>query len=246
MTIDEAIGLFSPITYAVSNKLDGNMSFKWGAQKEVIENREKFLRKNHSSLNDCVIMQLQHEDSILIADENMRGKGAHVPSESVVAEAVITEQKGLVLFLLTADCLPIAYYDPKKKVVALAHLGWKPTEKKLAARVVAKMVAEFGTDPHDLIVLVGPSIHKDSYVVMNPRQKESVDWRAFLEDTPSGETKIDLVAFNRDQLLHAGVLAKNITVDARDTAQSNEFYSHYRSTRTGEPEGRFATIIGLK
>ncbi len=246
MTIDGATKLFPGITYGVSDTSDGNMSFTWGPTEEVIRNREVFLRGKGLKLEDCAVMSLQHEEKIVIVGRDSLEKNVFASSEGIIAEALITKEKGLTLFLMTADCLPIAYYDLKREIVALAHLGWKPTEKKLAAKVVREMVEKFETDPRDVIVLIGPGIHKDSYVFMNPQQKQFAEWQPFLEETPSGETKIDLVGFNRDQLLRLGVLPRNIVIDPNDTAQSPRFYSHCRSLRTSEPEGRFATIIGLK
>lgn len=246
MTIGEAIKLFPGITYGVSDTSDGNMSFVWSPAEEVIRNREAFLRGKGLKPEDCAVMSLQHEEKIVIVGRDSLEQSALAPSAGIIAEALITREKGLALFLMTADCLPTAYYDPKKEVVALAHLGRKPTERKLAAKVVRKMAEEFETDPRDVVVLIGPGIHKDSYIFMNPQQKQFAEWQPFLEETPSGETKIDLVGFNRDQLLRAGVLPQNIVIDPNDTAQSPRFYSHYRSLRTGEPEGRFATVFGLK
>jgi copper oxidase (laccase) domain-containing protein len=72
------------------------------------------------------------------------------------------------------------------------------------------------------------------------------EWQPYIEDLASGETTIDLIAFNRDQLIELGVQEENISIDPVDTVTSDDYFSHYRSVRTGELEGRFATVLALK
>lgn len=51
---------------------------------------------------------------------------------------------------------------------------------------------------------------------------------------------------NRKQLLDMKVKETNIYTSSIDTFKSPEYFSHYRSVRTGEDEGRFATVVGMK
>lgn len=220
------------------------MSFSFGDKKEVLKNRKAFLKKNGVSLGDCVVMQVEHEEKIVPVDahDTIEKKG----EDSVVeAEALITKTKGVVLFLLTADCLPVTFFDPSKKVIGLAHLGWRPSERSLALKVVKALHKEYGCDPSDILVWIGPGIHKESYVFENPLQKTLPNWAPYLQDLPTGETQVDLVGFNMAQLQDCGILPEHIEVDGTDTAKSKEYFSHYRSTRTGKEEGRHATIITL-
>ena len=219
------------------------MSFKWGEIEEVIRNRKTFLEKNGFHLEDCVVMQVEHGEKIVIVDSSSKNT---LTEFAISADALITKEKNLTLFLLTADCLPITLYDPKNEVIALAHLGWKPTDLKLIVKVIEELKNKFGSDPIELIAHIGPGIHKESYIFKNLTQKNSPEWLPFLEDIPSGETKIDLVGYNRAQMLAAGLLEDNIFIDSADTAISDEYYSHYRSVRMGEKEGRFATVLTLK
>ena len=188
-------------------------------------------------------MQVEHGEKIVIVDSSSKNT---LTEFAISADALITKEKNLTLFLLTADCLPITLYDPKNEVIALAHLGWKPTDLKLIVKVIEELKNKFGSDPIELIAHIGPGIHKESYIFKNLTQKNSPEWLPFLEDIPSGETKIDLVGYNRAQMLAAGLPEDNISVDSADTAISDEYYSHYRSVRMGEKEGRFATVLTLK
>lgn len=239
------INLQKNLVYTTSATVDKNLSIVWGDKEEVLENRKKFLEKQGISLKDCVIMQVEHEDKVIFANSSHTVK--NTSSEAVVVgEALITQEKNVILFLLTADCLPVSFYDPVQNVIALAHLGWKPTNLQLVKKVVKTLSEKYNSQPKDIIVLIGPSIRKESHIFKDPVQKSLPKWRPFLNDLPSGETAVDLLSYNTAQLVESGVLLENINTDPTNTATSPNYFSHYRSVRTGEPEGRFATILGMK
>ena len=231
---------YDELSYETSTKSDGNLSFTYGERNEVLENRKKFLSKFGLRLDDTVVMSLHHGENIEIVDERNRGK------DSSPADTLVTQEPDLVLFLLTADCLPIVYYDPDNKVVALGHLGWRGTEAKLSQKVVHFLHKEFGSNPSKLIISIGPGIHKESYRFDALGQKEAPGWEPYLTDLPDGNIAVDIVGYNLKQLIESGVPKKNISVSDVDTCKSQNFFSHYRAKRTGEKEGRFATIVTLK
>ena len=228
---------------AASKVSDGNMSFNWGPADEVVNNRQKFLAKHGLKPEDCVVMAVDHTDAVVVVDANNKPK---TESDTVKAEALITKEKGLALFLLTGDCLPIALHDPVKEVIALAHLGWKPTNLRLIVKVIKQLQQQFGSKPENILAFVGPGVKKESYVFKDPIQKTLPGWAPFLTDLLSGETQIDSVGYNKAQMLEAGLLEQNITIDPTDTITSPDHFSHYRSVRTSEPEGRFITVVVLK
>lgn len=227
------------LLYETSTIGDRNLSLKWGEREEVLVHRDAFLSKFGSAKEECVSMEVEHADRITEVHAADRGK-------VIQTEAFITQEKGVILFLLTADCFPVAFYDPEKQVVALAHLGWKPTNMRLAAKVVEELKRVYGSQAHDIHVAVGPGIHKESYVFENPEQKELAGWADFLTELPDGRTQIDLVGHIQNQLTESGVPLENIAIRPVDTATSGDYFSHYRAVRTGEPEGRFATVLGLR
>lgn len=213
------------------------MSYVLGEHGQVERNRAEFFEKLNILKESVAVMEVEHGEQIVVLDRYQ---------PQVVAEACMTNKKNLYLFLLTADCLPVAFFDPRNQVIALAHVGWKPTNAHLVSKVIFKMQEMFNSKPEDMLVSIGPSIHKESYAVVNPLQKTSPEWKPFLLDTSSGETLIDLIGFNRLQLKEAGVLEQNINISEIDTAVSRNQFSHHRSVQTGEIEGRFATVFGLR
>lgn len=222
------------------------MSFLHGTSEDVLRNRTHFLKKHGLALEDCIVMSVDHSNLIARATEQDRGRGAFSRENVREAEALITSTRNLVLLLLTADCFPVAFYDPVRHVIALAHLGWKPTNLRLAQKVVHEFETACGSDPNNLLIAFGPGILQESYIVNVATQTNSPEWRHYLQQTPDGKTAVDLVGYNIAQLLESGVPRENITVTDIDTAASAKHFSHYRETRTREQTGRLATILALR
>lgn len=197
------------------------MSFLYGNTVDVISNRRQFLAHYDLKLEDCVAASTEHQTNIVLVGKNDRGCGMFELSSAIKADALITQQTGLVLFLLTADCLPVTFYDSKNGVVALAHLSRANTELNFMEKIALRLIDQFGSKPDQLLVSIGPAIHAESYA-------------------------IDLVKTNIEQLLNKNILEQNVTTSPVNTFNSRDYFSHRRSMVTGEPEGRFATIAFLK
>jgi len=140
-------------------------------------------------------------------------------------DALITSQKNVAIALNFADCVPIILYDPVKKVVAVAHAGWKGTASIIAKKTVAKMEQEFSTSPKDIIALIGPAIGKCCFEVQNDVMAK------LLETIAQGEHEsvydngyIDLKLVNKIQLLSSGV--EKIDVCEYCTCCKTDYYFH--------------------
>jgi len=152
------------------------------------------------SLDSCAVLRVQDKDILVIVDRSFAGRGTKSYEDAIAADGLITKEKNLNLFLLIADCLPIILFDLKKEILALIHSGWKSTEAKIAFKTVKKLIREFNCDVSDIYVAIGPAIHKSSFIFKNPIQKRLAAWKPFLEDLPQGNTAIDLIGYNKEQL----------------------------------------------
>ena len=130
----------------------------------------------------------------------------------------------------------------------MSYQSQKKPIKRHSNKVINKLQTEFGSDPKDILAYIGPGIHKESYIIDRPAELKILpDWQRFLTEIGTDKIQIDIVGYNQAQMLKAGLLPENIFIDPTDTATSNDYFSHYRSERiTGEPEGRFATVVVLK
>ena len=221
------------------------MSFSHDMPDVVVANRKHFLEKCGVHMEECVSLTLEHDEKILLVGEKEKGRGMYIHEEALCADALITNVPQTFLFLMTGDCFPVIYHDPIQKVVAVAHLGWKPTEKLLAAKVVTHMCSHFGSQPEHIQVMLGPGIHPESYHFSDPIQKKNPFWTPFLREGEAREVHIDLVSAITSQLCDVGVLNVHLRTSEVDTATSADYFSHYRAVRRGEREGRFVTVVGL-
>ena len=80
-------------------------------------------------------------------------------------DAMITNLRGLAIGVRTADCIPILLYDPVNKAAAAAHSGWRGTVAKILRNVIGKMSSTYGTEPAELLAVIGPGICADCFQV---------------------------------------------------------------------------------
>lgn len=159
------------------------------------------------------------------------------------ADAFVTNTPGVALLLPVADCNAVVYADPVHKVLSLAHLGWHSTVNDLAGKVVDYMVQRYGSDPKDILVYNSPSIRSESYVFTHLEDTLVKRWHAepYATKQADGTYAIDLVSYNHDQWLSAGIQPGNIQVSPVNTATSSDYPSH----RKGQ-SGRFAVLVMIR
>ncbi len=155
------------------------------------------------------------------------------------ADAYITDEKNLPIAIRTADCVPVFIFDPDRRIIGLAHAGWKGTYKAIAAKTVQKMQEQYFCLSSDLKIVLGPSIRKCCYQV----GEEFRDYfPAYVQDR-GGFLYADVVAANRDQLSQAGVRQENI-LDSEICTCCNKNYFSFR--RDGPKAGRMISLMMLK
>jgi copper oxidase (laccase) domain-containing protein len=199
---------------------DGNMSFLYSEQDVVLRNRRAFLAKNGLTLTDCVCMRTQDDCNIIEVTSEDVGKGMNEIETAIRGDALVTQDKDLALFLVTADCIPAVIVDNSKNILCLAHLSKMNTGKKFLTHIIHYFTRAYKSHSNDLAVAFGPAIHKESY-------------------------SSDLIGDNLRQLRKEGIKNANITVNPTNTFASRYYFSHHRSKQTNEYEGRFATIVRL-
>jgi len=162
------------------------------------------------------------------------------------ADAMATNQPGLLLAILTADCAPVLLADADAGVVGAAHAGWRGAFSGVTDAVIAAMES-LGADRARIRAAVGPCIAQESYEVDEAFRER------FLADDPANKRfftmqakpHFDLEAYAVHRLAGAGVGA--IEALHLDTYSDPErFFSYRRATHAGEPDyGRQASLIGI-
>ena len=201
---------FPKLFHAFSTKDDGDLSANFDLESKTVQRRGKFLGKLKLKLDDCIKMQVAHDDEIVEANEELKGISLRDWKKSVNVDGLVTNRNGIFLFLLIADCLPIIFYDPLNKAVGLIHAGWKGADLNIVGKAIKKLNTLYATNPKDLIVGIGPAARKDSFVKENPSQKDDTKWNGFIENVGNNKYKVDFVELCKKQLIDVGVPIENI------------------------------------
>ena len=192
----------------------------------------------------------------------------HAPA----GDGFITSTPGLLLAVLTADCLPVIVVDPMHRAVGIFHAGWRGTVKRIAEKGVGEMRKHFGSNPSQLRAVVGPGIRNCCYQVgpevratfeaqfaygselfRETKERNEIHERyplLFLTARAPGHSELptkiflDLVEANRRQLLQAGVPARHITdLKMCTSCRTDLFFSH--RAESGKT-GRMMAVVGIR
>jgi YfiH family protein len=158
------------------------------------------------------------------------------------ADAAVAGEPGWLLGVETADCLPVLLVDPPRRLVAVAHAGWRGTAAGVARRAVEALVAR-GSRPDELIAVLGPGIGPCCYEVGDEiRPAFGPGGAAFFRPGPRGRPHLDVRAANVRQILDAGVEEVRIHHLDECTACRPDLYHSYR--REGRGGGRMISFVG--
>lgn len=161
------------------------------------------------------------------------------------ADAIITDNPEVSLFMRFADCTPILLYDPAKKVAGIVHAGWLGTVRHVAGAAVKSMGAAYGSRPADVLAAIGPAIGPDHYEI-GPDVIEQVRY-SYGKDAENllighnGHTHFNLWQANKLSLERAGV--KQVEVAGLCTACHPEDWFSHRAQKG--KTGRFGALIAI-
>jgi len=217
-----------------------NMATSVGDSSEnVIENRKRIADALQIGRFDFYDLWQVHSNEVVIAEKPRRRGEPHMK-----ADAIVTNKENLALLMQFADCVPILFFDPERKVIASAHAGWKGTLSGIAAETVKMMMQKFNSEPGKIISVIGPSICREHYQI---GEDVASKVNSFFKSEEKVLTCIkekkfmDLSAANRIILEKMGL--KNIEMmDICTFCNKEDWFSH-----RGEngKTGRFASIITL-
>jgi YfiH family protein len=216
----------------------------------VLENRRRLAAGFGARLADFVFAGQVHGAGVRVVSEADRGSGAFSLEDTIPAtDALVTSAPGVVLAILTADCVPIVLHDPVVGVLACVHAGWRGTVARVSAAAVAAM-QDLGSRPADVIAGIGPAIAPARYQV-GPDVHQAVT-QAFAPapfiqpDSVPDRWRLDLWVANRFVLTEAGVPDPQIHVTDTPTGPTEPPGPSFFSDRAARPCGRLALIARLR
>ncbi len=215
----------------------------------ILINRSLLSKAVEIPLSDFVFSNQTHSDIVTVVDIRDKGKGLTLQNSLRETDALITNEKNILLFVFGADCVSILLYDTVNEVIAAVHAGWQGTVKKIVQKTIQKMTDAFGTNPENIIAGIGPSsgvccyeIGQDVETLVNQSFATTKQILKFNEK--SGKNHLDLWESNRVLLIESGVKFENIEISKICTqCNSHEFFS---SRVAKGVTGRFGAGIMMK
>lgn len=196
---------------------------------------------------DMILSQQTHTVNVKRVTAEDAGNGLTYENRFQDVDGMITNESGIVLVTSYADCVPLYFLDPVKKVIGLSHSGWRGTVNRMGMHTVNAMQREFGSEPKDIIAGIGPCICKDCYEVSEDVaaafEQEFCETDVFLYSKGNGKYLLDLGKVNEIILKEAGLKSENIENSRLCTCcNSDVFFSH---RATNGKRGNVCAFLGL-
>ena len=136
----------------------------------VINNLKNVSKKIRLKKNKIVLLRQIHSNKIYYLNK--------IPKKKLVGDGLVTSSKNIAVGILTADCAPILFYDPKKNIIGAAHAGWKGAYKKIAAKMI-NYFKKKGSKLNDLYAIIGPCISQSNYEIKEDFKKRFLNQSQF-------------------------------------------------------------------
>lgn len=236
---------FPELIHGVSGRGYGEMKF--GARVAdgvVIKNRQLFLNDLGLTLEDIVVPRQVHSSKIMVVGKHEKGQGAKEPTSILIGtDGLITTESNVYLAILTADCLPVFFYDPVSQLIGIAHAGWRG----IIDQIIPKMLDQFkslGSVPENLIIGIGPGICQKHFVVKKDVLKYFLPLYSSATFVRNNDGYIDLKKTVMIDLKKAFVNNHNIETMPFCTVCDNGIFPSFRKEGSGTLQ--MMSVIGIK
>ena len=211
---------------AVSQRKDGTMRLPSGSN-----NRRLFLEKMGLNHKDLVTPVLEHGKMI-----SRVGKKDKIINS---CDGVVTDEKGVILSVTVADCLPIFLFDPEREAIGLIHAGWRGISKGIIENTVNFFVKEFASQPEKITAVIGPGLCQNHFEVGKDVALKFANYpEAVIVNR--GRILVDIKRVAGIQLKESGLISEKIQTDLDCTFCLDSEYFSYR--RDG-PQNRTEVML---
>lgn len=215
---------FSALTAFFTTRLAGN-------------NSTDIMAERYSVSRDNIYLPIQkHTDMVQILDSSL---------SPAIADAVITQKKGILIGVQVADCVPVLLYDRTRGVIGAVHAGWRGTAQEILKGAIRAMRERFNSSPDNIHIAIGPSIRQCCYEVGDEVEisVRSVTGEGDYYINKDNKYFIDLSSANKIQALSIGIPEENIWQSEECTFCNPEKFHSYRHTK--KSAGRQGGFIGM-
>ena len=161
-------------------------------------------------------------------------------------DAVMTNLPRVILGVSTADCIPVLLHDPKHRAVCAVHAGWRGTLARITHKATVDMRAAYGTNPADLVAVIGPGISLDAFEVGDEvyEQFAAADFNLDYAAERREKWHLDLALLNRELLVQSGLDEANIRLSGICTYNRCDLF--FSARRLGTESGRIYNAIMIE
>jgi len=222
----------------MSDRNDGSMRlFIDGVlDKKFEKNRKNFFKKIGIDYYDVISACLIHGANVKHIKSN---KQKIIPK----TDALVSREKNTFLSVTSADCIPILFYDPRAKIVGIAHAGWRGVVGKIAEKTIEKIV-KLGGSAKNIRVAMGPGINKCHFDIGKNIGKKFIPYKELIEKRDD-KYFVELKEIIKKQLLHSGITEKNIENKNDCTFCNSKKYFSFRKEQE-KNVGLMIILIGIK
>lgn len=158
-------------------------------------------------------------------------------------DALVTNQRGVGLMIQQADCQAVLLFDPVQQVIAAIHSGWRGSVQNIIAKTLSVMSDDYASSPKDVYAFISPSLGPCCAEFRNYKEELPEEFRRQMVK----ENHFDFWQISKEQLVHAGLLACNISCAEVCTSCNADYFSYRRACRAGNGvTGRNCTVIVLE
>nr|WP_312577274.1 peptidoglycan editing factor PgeF [Sedimentibacter sp.] len=252
-SLEKYLDLFHCFTTRLGGVSEGcyesmNLGMRTDDKVENIYKNYEILADSLSiNLRDMVKAYQTHTSNIRYVTEDDKGKIYDETPGYKDVDGLITDKQNIILSTSHADCTPIFFYDPVRRVIGMAHAGWRGTVKNIAGNMIQKFAEDFNSNPKDIIAVIGPSlgqccfeVDKDVAEIILSTNK---DYEEFME-IKGIKYHFDLWAINKYILLSQGLKSENIEISGLCTKCNNDLFFSHRGQKG--KRGLMSGIIMMK
>ena len=208
-------------------------------KKNVLKNLKIVSKNLGFKIENLILLKQIHSNKIYYIKKAIYSK--------LSGDGILTNKSNIALGILTADCAPVFFYDPKKKIIAAAHVGWKGAYKKIVKKII-NFYLNNGSNMNDLQIVIGPCIVQKNYEVgiefknrFIKQNKKNIKYFKNIKN----RIFFSLNDYIKGQLIDLKV--KNIEIIKKDTYNGkNNFFSSRRSKKKNHDYGRNISLIMIK
>ena len=217
--------------------------------ENILENRRRFLKLFPGDWAFAGCWQVHGADVRVVETAEEAKPAENELGDTIYCDAIVSDARGVLAGVKTADCVPILMGDPKTGAFAAVHAGWRGTLAEIGVVAVKRLAAEYKTLPQDLRVAIGASAGACCYEVgsdvIDAFTSKFKDGASLFTATRPGHALVDLLKSNRDQLIAAGLREDRIHIAPLCTmCRTDLFFSYRREKGVNGKVGRLMAVVG--